>query len=262
MNISYKPAWSKYLALSIIVHILFIFLLGFALRKPVLDLKVKEVKVNLVSGYETAQQSSQNGEAFQKTSQAKISKPITREEVDKAIFEIVSPKKSISLPTTSESSPPGQGEGEIVPSMREFSEQKITSNSKEFGIKGGEGQSGVSKEVLKKSEGGVDNQINIQGSSSRGGGPVSGNIKWVKGEPRKVVEWYSPEIPPNIVKTKTEIVLTFFIESSGFVSKIEIEKTSGEPLIDEIIYKTMKRIRFSPAQNQTVATVSLTIIPQ
>jgi TonB family protein len=57
-------------------------------------------------------------------------------------------------------------------------------------------------------------------------------------------------------------VLTFFIEPSGFVSRIEIEKTSGEPLVDEIIYKTMKRIRFSPSQVQTVATVSFTIIPQ
>lgn len=259
MNVSYKPAWVKYFALSIVVHILIIFLLAFLLRKPVLEVKFKEVKISLVSASQKEQVSVQSP-ASTSVSKPEVSKPITREEIDKAIFEIVAPKKSAYIPA-SEMSPVIQPQ-ENVAGSREFSDKGVSSSeSKEFRVKE-EGQGSVSKEVLKKAESGQGVQMNIPEVKSKEGGVISGSIRWVKGEPRKVIEWYSPEIPPGVVKSKTEVVLTFFIEPSGFVSRIEIEKTSGEPLVDEIIYKTMKRIRFSPSQVQTVATVSFTIIPQ
>jgi TonB family protein len=259
VNVSYKPAWVKYFALSIVVHILIIFLLAFLLRKPVLEVKFKEVKISLVSASQKEQVSVQSP-ASTSVSKPEVSKPITREEIDKAIFEIVAPKKSAYIPA-SEMSPVIQPQ-ENVAGSREFSDKGVSSSeSKEFRVKE-EGQGSVSKEVLKKAESGQGVQMNIPEVKSKEGGVISGSIRWVKGEPRKVIEWYSPEIPPGVVKSKTEVVLTFFIEPSGFVSRIEIEKTSGEPLVDEIIYKTMKRIRFSPSQVQTVATVSFTIIPQ
>jgi TonB family protein len=263
VNVSYKPAWVKYFALSIVVHILIIFLLAFLLRKPVLEVKFKEVKISLVSASQKEQVSVQSP-ASTSVSRPKVSKPITREEIDKAIFEIVAPKKSAYIPA-SEVSPviqPQENVRENVAGSREFSDKGVSSSeSKEFRVKE-EGQGSVSKEVLKKAESGQGVQMNIPEVKSKEGGVISGSIRWVKGEPRKVIEWYSPEIPPGVVKSKTEVVLTFFIEPSGFVSRIEIEKTSGEPLVDEIVYKTMKRIRFSPSQVQTVATVSFTIIPQ
>jgi TonB family protein len=259
VNISYKPAWGKYFALSIVVHILIIFLLAFLLRKPVLEVKFKEVKISLVSASQKEQVSVQSPTSTS-VSKPKVSKPITREEIDKAIFEIVAPKKSAYIPA-SEVSPVIQPQ-ENVAGSREFSDKGVSSSeSKEFRVKE-EGQGSVSKEVLKKAESGQGVQMNIPEVKSKEGGVISGSIRWIKGEPRKVIEWYSPEIPPGVVKSKTEVMLTFFIEPSGFVSRIEIEKTSGEPLVDEIIYKTMKRIRFSPSQLQTVATVSFTIIPQ
>ncbi len=258
MNVSYKPAWGKYFIFSVVVHVLFILLFAFLLRKPVLELKFKEVKISLVSEYQKEQVPVLSPES-KSVSRSKVSKPITKEEIDRAVFEIVAPKKSAYIPT-SEISPVPQHRENVV-SPREFSDKGVSYESEEFKVKE-KGQGGISKEVLKKSEGGQKMETSIPKVNSKESGLVSGSIRWVKGEPRKVIEWYSPEIPPGVVKSRTEVILTFFIDPLGFVSRIEIEKTSGEPLVDEIIYKTMRRIRFSPSQMQTIATVSFTIIPQ
>lgn len=253
----YKPNWYLLYVVSIILHILIVILLFVAYPKTSLEVRVKEVKINLVPQSKESIVSTSIQTVPAKTEKKQISK----KEVDEIVFEVVAPKisKNNVIPSSTLTSPSTPTK-EIVTSDREFgSEPKSTKEDKISTIKGYSEESDYSplseKELLGSS-------TPLPSSKGDLGENVSGNIKWVKGSPRKVIEWYSPEIPPNILKKETEVILTFYIEPSGFVSRVEILKTSGEPLIDEIISKTMRRIRFNTANYSTVANVYITIIPK
>lgn len=58
-----------------------------------------------------------------------------------------------------------------------------------------------------------------------------------------------------------EIVLWFFIDERGVVQKLQLQKSSGYPALDEAATRTAAVMRFSPALNRTVATPVWVQIP-
>lgn len=251
----YHPNWFIFYIVSLIIHIGLIILMFLSYPKH-LELKVKEIKIKLIT-----QQNIQQRAVEPQQPVRQQSKPLSKKDVDNLVFEIVAPKIAKSPQANIEEKlSPISPTKEILPTERKLSDTRQTSiESGSPTIKETKGES-HSKVLSEKDSLDISS---IPSSSKRSTSEnLSGNIKWIKGGPRKVIEWYSPEIPPNILRKETEIVLIFYIEPSGFVSRVEISKTSGEPLIDEIILKTMRRIRFNPENYSTVASVSLTIIPR
>ncbi|MCX8029110.1 MAG: TonB family protein [Brevinematales bacterium] len=254
---NYSPKWDVFLAVSILIHVLALILIFISLREVSLDVKVKEVKINLMTS-----QTRQTPISISTPQTAQTSKKqLTKNEVDDIVFQIVSPKLQRTDIPSYESKEVASPTTEIVPSERKLGiDARQQRSEKTMSIKGGT-KSDVIEEVG-ESEILVRKPTPIPSSKASSADSISGNITWIKGGPRKVIEWYSPEIPPNIIKKQTEIILTFYIEPSGFVSRVEILKTSGEPLIDDIIQKTMRRIRFNAAEYNTVANVSIVITPK
>ncbi|MCX8096662.1 MAG: TonB family protein [Spirochaetes bacterium] len=256
----YSPKWVLFFVVSVLIHILAIMLIFLYFSDTNLELSVKEVNIKFIST-----QRPETSRSLSDVQQIQTTKKnISKDEVDDIVYEIVSPKISKSLSDASDTSDLAKPTKEITVSDRkigsELKRYERASEQTPSSIKGSkEGE--ISKDV-------DENEL-LSGKptplpSSKGSttDSISGNISWIKGGPRKVVEWYSPEIPPNILRKQTEIILTFYIEPSGFVSRVEVLKTSGEPLVDEIVLKTMRRIRFNPANFSTVANVSITITPK
>lgn len=256
----YTPKWFLFSIVSILVHIFVIMLIFLYFSDTNLELSVKEVNIKFIS--------TQRPETLRSLSDVQqpqtVRKQISKDEVDDIVYEIVSPKISKSLSDVIDIPDLAKPTKDII-----VSDRKIGSDLKRY-----ERTSDQASSTIKGSKEGeiskdVDESELLSGKptplpSSKGSttDSISGNISWVRGGPRKVVEWYSPDIPPNILRKQTEIILTFYIEPSGFVSRVEILKTSGEPLIDEIVLKTMRRIRFNQASFSTVANVSITITPK
>lgn len=257
----YNPRWLLFSLLSVIIHLIVIGILFITYPRSNLEIKVKEIKISLFPHQkeEVVVQPSPSSGVSKFTPQ----KRITREEVEDIVFEIVAPKigqyhkkeEFNELPLTSPSR-------EVTPIERDIGTGKKAYKKDDTGttsVKTSKFGDDTPLESSKESFEPLPQYTLPKGSPTD---PVSGNIRWIKGGPRKVIEWYPPEIPPNIIKKETEIVIIFYIEPSGFVSRIEVAKTSGEPLVDEIIVKTLRRIRFNSTTFSTVASVSLTIIPK
>ncbi|MEN2997482.1 MAG: hypothetical protein ABDH28_00360 [Brevinematia bacterium] len=257
----YSPRWVVFLFASTVLHLVITLLLFISLSKSELEIKVREVKINLVT--RSKEDTTLAQQVTPPTTTKLPRKQLTREEVENIVFEIVAPKiQQPSKLETSEEPLPASPTKELIPSERKLEPEVGTSKKSEpIGIKSSKAETEGPSDAVKD----TFNIPSTHTSPSRKDitdENISGSIKWIKGGPRKVIEWHSPEIPPNILKKETEIILTFYIEPSGFVSRVEITKTSGEPLIDEIIQKTMRRIRFNTTTYSTVASVSLTLIPK
>ncbi len=250
----YSPKWIKFLLISILIHISITLILFISLPKNTLEIRVKEVKVRLLT-------SNLNQEKEKTSPKPQIENPkksITKQEVDKLVFEIVSPK--ISKPSEiTEISPTSP---KVFQSQREINEDFTIKTQPKGTPSLAEGKTKTEEPKITEKETLTLPTPSAPSSKESSAKGISGNIKWIKGEPRKVIEWYEPEIPPNILRKETKVTLTFHIEPSGFISRIEITETSGEPIIDEAIIKAMRKIRFNTALYTTVASVSLTIIPK
>ncbi|MGC8871189.1 MAG: energy transducer TonB [Brevinematia bacterium] len=272
---SYKPRWGTYFLFSVLIHIFLTLVLFLYPRNTSFDVKVKEVKINLISranDFQNVNEVTTVTSTTKKDTTKKDTKVISKSEVDNIVFEVVAPKLSKVVKDDNLGGDSLGGKSVVEDKGGLLIGGSSTDKFGEVGKVDREDKGSETKQIKGEVKGfsDVSGKENYLGSkevlslptAKIDAGEVSGNIVWIKGSTRKVIEWYSPDIPPYLLRKAVEVVVTFYIEPSGFVSRVEIAKTSGEQLVDEVIYKTMKRIRFSPAQSSTVANVTLQIIPQ
>ncbi|MFN4245792.1 MAG: energy transducer TonB [Brevinematia bacterium] len=253
----YSPRWTKFYAISVIINVTILLLLFINFSKNPIEFKTKEVKINLVS-----QNRIQEKDTTFVKPQPKIKNSLSKQEADRLIFEIISPKISPKISESSENilAEPQYKSPKISEYDRDIQENLPNTTKAKTSSSLAKGK--VKDEEISDRETLTTPSTLIPPSKQSSTEEITSNIKWIKGGPRKVIEWYQPEIPPNILKKETKILITFHIEPSGFVSRVEIIETSGEPKIDEAILKTMRKIRFNTTSYTTIASVSITIIPK
>ncbi len=262
-HLRYKPNWRLYFTLAVLVHFILILLLMLTIRENFLEVRQKKINIKIIPP--KGEEKVVEVKNFEITKPQLPQKSIKREEVDKLIYEIYAPK--ITTPNFRETYEEKQEDVKesFKPTLEITRDTSKSGGKTDVGakslpqVKGSKGSSENLEGLEITSQVKEEKLSSLKGVKTTKDDFIGGNIKW-KGTPREVIEWYTPEIPPDMVKTKRTLIVRIHISPAGFVSRIEVVSSSGDTEIDSIITRTLRKVRFNTSSSTTIADVELSII--